>query len=237
MVLGRRGRNRGGSGKRFLPGGDGWVYSFRAERTASGKPEPLWRFDCNPKESTWDGDGMGERANLVSTPVVVGDRVYVGTGHDPEFGEAPGLLWAINATGRGDISPTLAVDSDGKPLPVRRLQAVDPDAGEKAVPNPNSGAIWCYKGGDLDGDGDLAFEEQMHRTIGTVVVADGILVVTDLAGLVHAIDVKTAKPLWTHDLMAASWSSPLVVGGKIYQADEDGDIVVLRLGADQRGPC
>jgi outer membrane protein assembly factor BamB len=220
----------GGVKQAIFAGGDGWVYSFRAERTGSDKPEPLWRFDCNPKESTWDGDGMGDRASLVSTPVVVGDRVYIGTGHDPEFGEAPGLLWAIDANGRGDISPTLAVDSDGKPLPVRRWQAVDPEAGEKVVPNPNSGAIWCYKGGDLDGDGERAFEEEMHRTIGTVVVADGILVVTDLAGLVHAVDVKTGKLLWTYDLMAASWSSPLVVGGKIYQPDEDGDIVVLRLG-------
>ncbi len=220
-----------GVGQAIFAGGDGWVYSFRAEAAESGRPELLWKFDVNAKESTWDGDGMGDRANLVSTPVIVGDRVFIGTGHDPEFGEAPGVLWCIDPTRRGDVSPTLAFDRDGNPLRPGRFQAADPDSGDRIEPNPNSAAVWKYDGGDLNGDGEKDFEEEMHRTIGTVVVADGVLVVTDLAGLMHAVDPKTGRPFWTHDLMAASWSSPLVADGKIYQPDEDGDVVVLRLAS------
>ena len=49
---------------------------------------------------------------------------------------------------------------------------------------------------------------------------------------------KTGKPYWTHDMLAAVWGSPMVVDGKVYLGDEDGDIVVLRGGqgeeADRR---
>jgi outer membrane protein assembly factor BamB len=34
-------------------------------------------------------------------------------------------------------------------------------------------------------------------------------------------------PYWVHDTFAAIWGSPFVADGKVYLADEDGDIVVL----------
>ena len=49
------------------------------------------------------------------------------------------------------------------------------------------------------------------------------------AGLVHCLDAKTGKVHWTHDMLARVWGSPLVVEGKIYLGDEDGDLVVLEL--------
>ena len=39
----------------------------------------------------------------------------------------------------------------------------------------------------------------------------------------------TGQPLWTHDLLAATWSTPLIADGKIYVCDEDGDIAIFRL--------
>jgi len=69
----------------------------------------------------------------------------------------------------------------------------------------------------------------MHRTLGMVAVKDGLLVVADLAGLVHCLDAKTGKQHWTYDMMAAVWGSPLVADGKIYIGDEDGDLAVLEL--------
>jgi outer membrane protein assembly factor BamB len=82
-----------------FPGGDGVLYSFEPE---TGKE--LWRFDCNPKDSKWQLGGMGTRNNLVSTPVIYNNRIYIGVGQDPEHGEGVGHFWAIDATKRGDIT-------------------------------------------------------------------------------------------------------------------------------------
>ena len=35
-----------------------------------------------------------------------------------------------------------------------------------------------------------------------------------------------------YDTFAAIWGSPLVVDGKVYLGDEDGDVVVLRAGRE-----
>jgi outer membrane protein assembly factor BamB len=36
-----------------------------------------------------------------------------------------------------------------------------------------------------------------------------------------------------HDTFAAVWSSPVVVDGKLYLGDEDGDVVVLKPGKEE----
>jgi hypothetical protein len=41
----------------IFPGGDGWVRSFRGEKSADGRPELLWEFDCNPKKSKYSVSG------------------------------------------------------------------------------------------------------------------------------------------------------------------------------------
>ena len=87
-----------------FPGGDGWMYSFEPK---TGKL--IWKFDCNPKDSTWDLGGIGTRNNIVSTPVIYNDRVYIGVGQDPEHGEGVGNFWVIDATGTGDITESGAV--------------------------------------------------------------------------------------------------------------------------------
>jgi hypothetical protein len=50
----------GGVPQAIFGGGDGWVYSFRTEPSADGKPTLLWKFDANPKTSGWKSDGSGE---------------------------------------------------------------------------------------------------------------------------------------------------------------------------------
>jgi outer membrane protein assembly factor BamB len=92
----------GGVTQAVFGGGDGWLYGFEA---ATGKP--LWRFDANallPKEAAERGRGF-----FVASPVIHGDRVYVGLGQDPQEGAMPGAFWAIDATKRGDLTKTGAV--------------------------------------------------------------------------------------------------------------------------------
>jgi outer membrane protein assembly factor BamB len=259
----------GGVGQAIFAGGDGWVYSFRVDSTAAAgdlpseaprlrrgdappgpaapgaaappRPALLWKFDCNPKTSVWKDGGQGDRATLVATPLIHRERVYIGTGDDPEFGEGPGHLWCIDATKRGDVSPELVLDRSGKPLPPRRLQAANPAAGDVLRTNPNSAAVWHYTGraaaGDHASHGAPAspdappadFKQTMHRTLSTAVIKDDLLVIADLSGLVHCLDARTGRVHWTYDMLSAVWGSPLLADGKIYLGDEDGDVVVFAL--------
>jgi len=215
-------------------GGDGWVYSFLAERTATGQPVLLWKFDANPKKTKYEEAGMGDRNYLVAAPVVAEGRVYVVTGRDPQWGEGPGDLWCIDPTKRGDVSAELVVDASGRIVPPRRTFAVDETAGEQVIPNPNSAVIWHYRGQDLNNNGKIDFEEEFHRTIGMPAVANGLLVVGDHSGVVHCLDAATGKAFWTYDMMASIWGSPLIADGKVYIGDEDGDVAVFALSRERQ---
>jgi outer membrane protein assembly factor BamB len=152
--------------------GDGWVRGFDAKTG-----EKLWEFDLNPKDSVWPRT----RNEVISTPVIHQNVVYVANGQDPEHGEGTGHLYAIDATKRGDIT--------------------------------ESGRIWHYT--------------DIRRSISTGSLYNGILFYSDFSGFLHAIDSKTGKQFWKHDMFAAIWGSPMVIDGKVYLGDEDGDVTVL----------
>lgn len=69
----------------------------------------------------------------------------------------------------------------------------------------------------------------MHRSMGTVAIKDNLLVAVDFSGIVHCLDAATGKCLWTYDMMSACWTSPLVVDGKIYIGNEDGQVFIFKL--------
>ena len=75
--------------------GDGWIRGYEA---LTGKK--LWEFDTNPKDSVWPKT----RNEIIATPVIYDNVVYIANGQDPEHGEGVGHLYAIDATRRGDIT-------------------------------------------------------------------------------------------------------------------------------------
>jgi outer membrane protein assembly factor BamB len=75
--------------------GDGWVRGYEA---LTGKK--LWEFDTNPKDSVWPKT----RNEVISTPVIYENVVYIANGQDPEHGEGVGHAYAIDATKRGDLT-------------------------------------------------------------------------------------------------------------------------------------
>ena len=155
--------------------GDGWVRGYEA---LTGKK--LWEFDTNPKESVWPKT----RNEVISTPVIYENVVYISNGQDPEHGEGVGHAYAIDATKRGDITQT--------------------------------GRLWHF--------------EKIRRSISTAAIKDGLIYLADFSGFLHCLDLKTGKPYWTHDMFAAVWGSPMVIGDKVYLGDEDGDVTVLEHG-------
>jgi outer membrane protein assembly factor BamB len=67
-----------------------------------------------------------------------------------------------------------------------------------------------------------------------VSIADGLLYIPDFSGFLHCLDAKTGQVYWTHDVFAAVWGSTLVVDGKVYLGDEDGDVVILQAGKEKK---
>ena len=222
----------------IFAGGDGWVYSFKADKGNDGDGNLLWKFDANPKDSKWELLGSGTRNNIIATPVVYDGKVYVAVGQDPEHGEGIGHLWCLDPNKRGDVSPQLVVSvkDRSKIIPHRRLQAVEPENGEVAIDNKNSAAIWHYHVVDVNKDGEIDFEEEMHRSCGTVAIKDDLLYIADFSGLFHCLDAQTGKRHWVYDMLAAAWGSPLIVNDHVYIGDEDGDVCVFNLTKEQHDP-
>ena len=169
----------GGTAQVVIGEGDGWVRSYEA---LSGKK--LWEFDTNPKDSKWPNT----RNEIVATPVIWQNKVYIANGQDPEAGAGPAHLYAIDATKRGDIT--------------------------------TSGRIWHY--------------DKVMRTISSVAIDNGLLFIADMAGFLHCLDVNTGQPYWTHDLLSKIWASPMLIDGKVYLGDEDGDMLVFEAAKQKK---
>jgi outer membrane protein assembly factor BamB len=159
--------------------GDGWIRGYEA---LTGKK--LWEFDLNPKDSVWPKT----RNEVISTPVVYEEKVYIANGQDPEHGEGVGHMYCIDPTKRGDITKT--------------------------------GMVWHY--------------DKIRRSISTPAIKDGIVYQPDFSGFLHALDAKTGQAYWVHDLFAAVWGSPMLINGKVYLGDEDGDVVILQEGKTKK---
>lgn len=220
-------------------GGDGWLYSFRADKGKDGKPELLWKFDANPKTTILELGGRGTRNDIISTPVVYDNKVYFATGQDPEHGEGVGILYCLDPTKRGDISAELVQNREDptKEVERKRIQAAVESEGDVVVPNPNTGVVWAYTEFDNNGDGEIDdFMEKFHRSISTPVIQDGLLFIPDFSGLFHCVDAKTGKCYWTYDMLAAAWGSSMIVNGHVFVGDEDGDIAVFEVKKEAHDP-
>jgi outer membrane protein assembly factor BamB len=106
----------------------------------------------------------------------------------------------------------------------------DPEHGEGV------GHMYAIDGtrrGDITQSGLIWHYDKIRRSISTAAIHEGIIYMPDFSGFLHALDVNTGTPYWVHDTFAAVWSSPMVIDGKIYLGDEDGDVVVLKAGKEE----
>ncbi|MFQ5350375.1 MAG: PQQ-binding-like beta-propeller repeat protein [Thermoanaerobaculia bacterium] len=77
--------------------------------------------------------------------------------------------------------------------------------------------------------------KEFRRTISSAAIKDDIVYISDLTGFLYALDARTGEHYWTYDTFAAVWGSPFAADGKVYLADEDGDVVVIQEGKGEDG--
>ena len=140
-------------------------------------------------------------------------------------------LWEFDTNPRDSVWPktrneliSTAVVYDGL---VYIANGQDPEHGEGVG---HLYAIDATRRGDITQTGRVWHFDKIRRSISTAAIHDGIVYYPDYSGFLHALDAKTGQELWTHDMFAAVWGSPLVAEGRVYLGDEDGDVVMLQAG-------
>jgi outer membrane protein assembly factor BamB len=197
--------------------GDGWV---RGYETLTGKK--LWEFDTNPKDSVWPKT----RNELIGTPVIYDDKVYIANGQDPEHGEGVGHLYAIDGTKRGDITQTGRVWQFDK---IRRsISTASIVDGLLYIPD-FSGFLHCL-------DAKTGQEYWNHDTFAAVwastLVADGRVYLGDEDGDVVVMQAgKVKKVLAEMNMGSAVYATPVPAHGTLFLNNRNQLFAIANAGA------
>jgi len=182
--------------------GDGWVRGYEA---ATGTK--LWEFDSNPKDSVWPRT----RNELIGTPVIYENRVYIANGQDPEHGEGVGHFYAIDATKRGDITVTGRVWHFDK---IRRSISTAAVADGLVYISDFSGFLHCLDAAT----GQLYWTHDVFAAVwGSPFVADGRVYLGDEDGDVVVMQHgKEKKVLAEMNMGSAVYSTVVPAHGTLF---------------------
>ncbi len=203
--------------------GDGVCHAFLPFVAASPAPgvlEEAWRFDCNPpgyrarggtKIDYWalvrgapkelDGEGMlVSPSEIIGTPVVQGNRVYVAIGQDPIHGPGRGALSCLAIEGQGN---SLRATKVWQYLGIGRTLSTVSIAGGLLYVAEHAGKVHCLDAAT----GDLMWVHDTREEIwaSTLVVDGKVFVGTRKALTVlaagrerrHIADIKLGTPVWS----------------------------------------
>ncbi len=207
--------------------GDGWLYAFDpAPVPLEDEPEikklpELWRYNVVPGSYTEfkypAADGPSE---IIATPVVYKDRVYVAIGQDPEHGEGAGNLVCLELDQQGEVASDKALWTFDQLHRTISTVSIDPKTDLLFVAD-YSGYVYC-----LDAtSGELYWRYDTKAHIwGSTLVADGKVYVGDedgdLAVLPATKDFDPVKdePLFEAMFPGPIYSSAIEANGVVYVA-------------------
>jgi outer membrane protein assembly factor BamB len=196
--------------------GDGWIRGYEA---LTGKK--LWEFDTNPKDSAWPKT----RNELISTPVIVDNVVYIANGQDPEHGEGVGHAYAIDATKTGDITQSGRIWHYDK---IRRSIST-PAIHEGLIYWPDfSGFFHCLD----QKTGKPYWTHDLFAAVwGSPMVADGKIYLGDEDGDVVIMQPgKTLKVLGEMNMGSSVYATAIAVNGTLFIANRN-QLFALATGA------
>jgi outer membrane protein assembly factor BamB len=199
----------GGTPQVVFGGGDGWCYGFESKTGGL-----LWKFNLNPRDAVRPVYVGGTKHNIVATPVIYDDKVFLASGTNPD-GRGLGHLYAIDATLRGDITDrgkvwhvggdefhetisTVAI-ADGL------LYAVDVVGFLYCLDAKTGWRHWKY---------DLG-----ARVWGSPLIVDGKVLLGNFDGELHVLEhSNTRRVLAVNQLGHAIYTAPVVADGTLYIA-------------------
>lgn len=216
----------------------------------SGYSESNLNFQINQQEHTpneiiWSFD---TDKPLLTTPIVVGDRVFLGSGDarmvalDRTDGT---LVWEFPTTGPIHSTPTFAENHIYFGLLDGRVIALDSDTGgliwEYETANPVLGSILVKNGTAYVGSGDhtlyaldAATGEELWTwqtsgwiTSTPVLLEDDILAVASMDGFVYFLDMHTGRKRLTYDSTLAIHGSPTALGNQTIVGNQRGYVFSL----------
>lgn len=192
----------------------------------------------------WEDNSVGEKIlhGQWSSPAVgkIGDVVQVVSpqgdgwvrGYDAMSGKK---LWEFDTNPKDSVWPKTRNETISTPVIYEGVVYVangqDPEHGEGVG---HLYAIDGTKRGDITKTGQIWHYGDIRRSVSTGAVYNGLVFYADFSGFLHCVDAKTGKAYWKHDLLAAIWGSPMVIDGKVYLGDEDGDVVILEASKEKK---
>lgn len=156
---------------------------------------------------------------------------------DPASGT---LLWKFNCKAHEKAAP------DGTPETPNQLVASAVVAGHRVIIatgiDTDTGGPGCLRAIDARKSGDVTASAELWRhsgddfgcSISTVAVHDGLVYAVQYGGILDCFDLETGKRVWQHDMLSASWSTPLVADGKVYVSNGDGELLVFQAGREKK---
>ena len=214
------------------------------DKVLAPKAPSLIAIDKNTGKLVWQANSVGDKIlqGQWSSPAVaevVGVvQVVIGEGdgwvrsYDARTGAK---LWEFDTNPKDAVWPKTRNEVISTPViwqgKVFVANGQDPESGQGAG---HLFAIDATKRGDITTSGRLWQYDKIKRSISTGAVYDGMLFYADIPGYLHCLDVNTGQPLWTHDLLSGIWASPMVIAGKVYLGDEDGDVLIFEAARQEK---
>ncbi len=206
-------------------GGDGFCYGFdpasaTTPPVAGSEPtlKELWRFDCNPPERHAKNGkilkyGLPEGpSDVIGTPVIVNDRIYVAIGQEPEQGDGAGAVNCIApSAGVGDISRSGSIWTNTK---IGRSVSTASVSDGLVYIADLAGQVHCL---DSSTGQELWSHDTEAHVWGSTLVADGKIYVGNENGQLTVLAVgKEKKVIGAVDLKEAIYSTPVAANGVLY---------------------
>lgn len=209
-------------------GGDGWCYGFDAEVPPAadgglGAIRERWRFNCNqgvtiPYKKSAEGP-----SEVIASPVIHGDRVYVAIGQEWTTGKGRGGLFCIDATRSGEIAKPV-----WEYLAIARCLSTPAIADGLIYVTDLAGRLHCLDAAT----GVPVWVEDLGQPVhGSVLVADGKLYLITAKGRVFIYaHGRTPRRLCAADLKDGACSGPIAADGMVYIASNT-MLYALKAGA------
>jgi len=198
----------GGKAQVVFGGGDGWLYSYDPE---SGKQ--IWKFNLNPPGAKYILGGRGTANEVIATPVIYDDKVFLAVGQDPEHGEGVGHMYAIDGTKTGDVTESGKIWHVGGEDFHRTMSTVAIADG-LLYASDLSGFLYCF---DLKTGKQHWKHDLMSAVWGSPYVVDGKVMIGTEDGDVHVVNHGAElKPIAVNSMENSVYTTPVASNGTLY---------------------